>query len=973
MNSINSIRKVKYSDNRDSIVSLKEYICFENELEKKQYAIFKFQNNLNQKLSKMTFDVMQYDSENFMIRKTTINYEDFVAERGELFVPKMKMQFDIFTDHIEIELKYAKFERVEWVDGVMKPIPYTLDEFRDNKEKPEKKSSKEEKLLEKQRIKEIKRNNKANEKRTIAVNDVTKKNKPLISAVLATMMSLALVAFVVVSVVLFEMKSPLFSIGEFTYKKLDKDTVSIYKFNGGTDEVTISDKVDNYDIVLVDKKAFKNSKITSLTLMSPIEIGISSFENCEHLSKIEGIEFITNIGDFGFKNCISLTNFSSTELDSVGVGAFEGCISLSNVSIHNATIDSNAFKGDSKLTQLDIRDTKTNSLYGIFNFDGINLRKLKISRKTIEKGYFDKMNTLSELEFGITPNIEFGALKDTNIANHYMNETVEVLNGKIIAFEPDENGMVTLPKVITSKEQAINFLSARSSSIKAIQTEMKEAIDNDDLMRFANIEGFGILNDGAVSYTALNNINIKKIYWDSNSKSIDDTLYLPVSVNSIYVGNHNDTPISITSQLSGLASYEIDRLEIKNVKNIGYGSLEDLLVLNHLVITNYGRINLESFGVSKSLVDIVIKNSSSNNDLSCIINDYDDLESITFPTNITSLNSQISNCDLLHEIIVPKSVKTIGSNFISNCNINYINFEDESNLTTINNNFMSNCNSIFYIYLPYGLKEIGDYAFNNCINLSTIPIPVTVQRIGKYFVNNINVYSIEIPNSVTNLTLPVIGENCSVSRVITPFVGTSKDSSTIYSLFNLSSMYTNYLRVRGDLKISNTFFNNSTNLNTLIVDGKTTGIAKNVFAQLSYLYNIRINGDIPCTFRELFGKDMNLSDVVIDTESSITSQFFKGIAIGGALVINSYNNISLDAFVNLNSANRLFIGKHGKNQSFLNSNSFYLNTIYDSDGYLKVFGFYLENDVPEIAKDYGVSKTDYASFIRSTSMPEILD
>lgn len=244
--------------------------------------------------------------------------------------------------------------------------------------------------------------------------------------------------------------------------------------------------------------------------MSPIEIGISSFENCEHLSKIEGIEFITNIGDFGFKNCISLTNFSSTELDSVGVGAFEGCISLSNVSIHNATIDSNAFKGDSKLTQLDIRDTKTNSLYGIFNFDGINLRKLKISRKTIEKGYFDKMNTLSELEFGITPNIEFGALKDTNIANHYMNETVEVLNGKIIAFEPDENGMVTLPKVITSKEQAINFLSARSSSIKAIQTEMKEAIDNDDLMRFANIEGFGILNDGAVSYTALNNINIKK-------------------------------------------------------------------------------------------------------------------------------------------------------------------------------------------------------------------------------------------------------------------------------------------------------------------------------------------------------------------------------------------------------------------------------------------------------------------------------
>ena len=215
MSSINNIKKITYSDNRDSIVALKEYILFKDEAAKKQLCIFKFQNNLNQQLSKMTFNVMQFDSDHFMIKKSMVNYEDFIIDRGEAFVPKLKMELDIFCETIEIELTYAKFERVEFINGVLKPIPYTHTEFIGHKEEVKKPSKKEQKLLEKQRVKELKRNSKETDKRKIEVNDVISRNKPLASAVFTILLSLCLIVFVIATVTYIGLNSNLFNKGDY--------------------------------------------------------------------------------------------------------------------------------------------------------------------------------------------------------------------------------------------------------------------------------------------------------------------------------------------------------------------------------------------------------------------------------------------------------------------------------------------------------------------------------------------------------------------------------------------------------------------------------------------------------------------------------------------------------------------------------------------------------------------------------------
>ena len=67
MNSFNNIKKYKYEKNQKDIVSLVEYIIFEDERNNEKYLVFKFQNNVNQYLNEIKFEISQYDSENNLI------------------------------------------------------------------------------------------------------------------------------------------------------------------------------------------------------------------------------------------------------------------------------------------------------------------------------------------------------------------------------------------------------------------------------------------------------------------------------------------------------------------------------------------------------------------------------------------------------------------------------------------------------------------------------------------------------------------------------------------------------------------------------------------------------------------------------------------------------------------------------------------------------------------------------------------
>ena len=956
MSSFNDIKKVNYTDNADSVVALKEYICFKDEARKKQLAIFKFQNNLNQQLSKMTFDVMQFDSDNFMIRKTTVNYDDFIADKGEAFVPKMKMELDIFCSSIQINLTYAKFERVEYVNGTLKPIPYSIKEFRDNKEKEVTPSKKEQKLLEKQKIKELKKKNKESDKRRMEVQDVTHRNKPLISAVLSTIMCLALIAFVAATVVIYGLNGKLYQSGDYMYEKQSDNTITIHKYYGNEENILIPETIDNLKVIAIDDKAFKNKDCQSVTFTSNVTIGPKAFQDCTNLSQIFGMEFVISVGSEAFKNCSNLQNIDSTELDSIGVRSFENCTSLKNINIPNTLVENEAFLGCDRIESLVIRDTATSHLIDIFGGEKNKLKSLTIARKNIGAGYFSDMTSLTQLSFAVTPTIEFGALSGTNIQGHFINESVETLHGEVIAIKPNSDGRITLPKSIANKDQAIEFLVTYSKSIKIIETEMDFELDSDDIAIFSVLEGFGLVNDGRISRTALQNSGITSLYWDSNQK-IADVINVPNTVRTIYVGNYNDNSIQVSRQLYDLYSSNIENLYLNNISGINHDALSDLNSLKELKMPNYGSFSLENLGVSTSLRKLIIEANDSNKTLSCNIDSYNYLSELQLPNNITTLNATLRNCESLYQIEIPSSVTTIGEYFLNNCSISVLNLEG-SNIRSIGDYFVDNCSNLTYIALPNTLKTIGNRFASHCNNLYGISLPNSLTQIGSYLIDYCgSVSEIIIPSSVTSMSLPVIGNSCSVNTINTPFIGEANDKYCRFNSFDYSPNSVSYLKVYNNLTVDSSFANGLTNLSTLIVDGTITGARSNVFSQLISLINIKFNGELDCRFVDLFSGKTYMNNVIINTKSQIREGFFNGMEIN-SLAINSFGSFVVNSFDNC-YINNLFIGANGSDLSTLTRRvSFYENTrpnVY--------YNFFLGFDIPEIASSYNINRTEYSSFV----------
>lgn len=97
--------------------------------------------------------------------------------------------------------------------------------------------------------------------------------------------------------------------------------------------------------------------------------------------------------------------------------------------------------------------------------------------------------------------------------------------------------------------------------------------------------------------------------------------------------------------------------------------------------------------------------------------------------------------------------------------------------------------SLTSIEIPYGVKEIGNEAFDGCINLQAIVLPNSVTKIGESaFSGCRSLTSIEIPDSVT-----IIGENAfkgceSLNSIMIPANTTAECWGKVFS--SCSNLFT---------------------------------------------------------------------------------------------------------------------------------------------------------------------------------------
>ena len=157
------------------------------------------------------------------------------------------------------------------------------------------------------------------------------------------------------------------------------------------------------------------------------------------------------------------------------------------------------------------------------------------------------------------------------------------------------------------------------------------------------------------------------------------------------------------------------------------------------------------------------------------------MESVTFEetSKLTAIEGHaFHGCNVLKNITIPASVKTIGEYSFAGCSaLESVTYEDGSTLTSIGNNAFDRCEALKSITIPASVETIGEYcfsvcsalesvtfeeggqlssiancAFNGCAALQSITIPASVVSSGEHsFAGCSMLSSVTIGESVTGI------------------------------------------------------------------------------------------------------------------------------------------------------------------------------------------------------------------------------
>ena len=262
----------------------------------------------------------------------------------------------------------------------------------------------------------------------------------------------------------------------------------------------------------------------------------------------------------------------------------------------------------------------------------------------------------------------------------------------------------------------------------------------------------------------------------------------------------------------------------------------------------------------------------------------------TGKTEITQ--NVFSGNETLTDVILPPSLKTLGSNAFSGCTnletavlndglevMNASCFSKCTNLkevnipTTVNdigNNAFYNCASLESIEIPEGIEYLKQYVFYNCTSLTHVKLPSTLKRIAPD--GNTNSYAfqyckalehIDIPDGVTYIGYSAFMGCISLKSIIIPDSVTLLGASAFYSCNsletvklseNLTTLNYSTFQFCGSLtdieiptsitSIGNNVFQNCGSLETLYLPDTITSIGEYAFSTTSKLSTIHLPAGI---------------------------------------------------------------------------------------------------------------------------------
>ena len=287
----------------------------------------------------------------------------------------------------------------------------------------------------------------------------------------------------------------------------------------------------------------------------------------------------------------------------------------------------------------------------------------------------------------------------------------------------------------------------------------------------------------------------------------------------------------------------------------------------------------------------------------------DNLARVVIPDSVVDLRCSFSNCQKLHDLVLPKNVEE-----------NYS--TDSGWIGTYENDeiYLADCINLERIEIPYGISELPTAMFYNCTNLKEVYIPTSVVKISGYdgsiypaygaFENCTSLNSINLPNSINTIECSAFSNCANLKSINIPdsvvnfckdrwgeYVWISDDEKGVFE--GCISLETVTLPTEMDI-IFTRMFKDCKSLSSIEIPTPVSIIAGSAFVGCSSLSNVIIPNSVVEIGSFAFSDCSNLTgDLVIpDSVTEIGYAAFSGCNgfTGNLIIGNSVAKIGSSAF-----------------------------------------------------------------------------
>lgn len=412
MSSYNKIEKITNNLDIDEIVSLQEYIIFEDEENKKKEILFKFRNNVNQTLQEIEFSVVEYDENNKIIEELVLSAKELNANELSEFVPDRKCSVDYRCKRIRAKVTFARYNKSTWQNGVFKPIPFKQT-MKDSQKKVEYKPANEKAQTTNVEVKQSKHSK-------FKLKYLKQFNRIRFSKFMAFILSIALLVACGYLAIVNKSYVDEATVGDFEIKyNYQTNSVCITKYNGQSPDVVIPSHIGGSRVNEIATGTFRDSTISSIHVKSSaLLVRANAFSNCVYLNSVTG--GITAIEGYAFEGCTGLKEISLPQCTQVGFYAFRGCTQLRSVNLPRADLSSTVFYECDLLGSLTFNKTSASSigeLFGKSNYQVSMLSFVKTNMDEINNSFFNGNNSILSISIKASCKIEDNLLDNTSIQN----------------------------------------------------------------------------------------------------------------------------------------------------------------------------------------------------------------------------------------------------------------------------------------------------------------------------------------------------------------------------------------------------------------------------------------------------------------------------------------------------------------------------------------------------------------------------